>query len=447
MEMSGRLRTRREFLGATGFGTALALTAPAFWTRTVAMLQAQAGAAAGLPRTGADAPILVVLQLAGGNDGLNTVIPFGNDDYYRARPRLAIAAEKVLRLRSDLGLHPSLGGVRALWDDGLVAVVQGVGYPNPNRSHFRSTEIWQTASDADRFEKHGWLGRYFDHACQGAEPTVGVSIGRQPPQAFAAGRPVGVSLDSPERYRFGEAGAGMERGMQPEGGASSIPGTAESALGELEDGVAAGGSIGDISGAVPASGSPLDFLDRTVLDARLSSDRVRAVLGKGRSYASYPAGRLGEGLRLVGRLIAGGLATRVYYVSQGGYDTHTNQAGSHARLLQELGDGLKAFFDDLKQQGNRDRVLLMTFSEFGRRVGENANGGTDHGAAAPMLMVGSKLTAGIRGEQPSIAPSDLLAGDLKFRLDFRSVYSGVLERWLGTPSVPVLGRRFEPFAI
>jgi uncharacterized protein (DUF1501 family) len=445
MTPSTTLKTRREFLRTTVLGGALSWTLPSFLAETFSALDAAAADAATAPLTGRDAPILVVLQLAGGNDGLNTVVPFANDHYHRARPRLGLHADKVLKLDGQFGLHPSLTGFKRLFDEGLLAVVHGVGYPNPNRSHFRSTEIWQTASDADRFERHGWLGRFFDHACAGADPTVGISIGRQMPQAFASPRPIGVSLESPERYRALDAD-GPRPGQR--GRADDFyrqlnePVTAEMVEAAAAD--QAGGSIGALAGQVSTNLPPLDFVERVALDAQVSSERVRAVSQRVQNQATYPQGQLAAGLRLVARLIGGGMPTRVYYVSQGGYDTHANQVGAHTRLLEELGGSVQAFLSDLKAQGNLERVLLLTFSEFGRRVAENANAGTDHGAAAPMFLAGAKVKAGTHGQFPSLAPPDLLNGDLRFTTDFRSVYAGVLEDWLRTPSEPILHRRFEP---
>src|ERR1041384_4728154 len=196
------LKTRREFLRTTMLGGALSWTVPSFWANTFAALQADAADSATQIVTGRDATILVVLQMAGGNDGLNTVAPFADDDYARTRPRLGLSPKKVLKLNDHLGLHPGLTGFKSLFDQGQLGIIQGVGYPNPNRSHFRSTEIWQTASDASKNEKYGWLGRYFDNTCSGCDPTIGVNIGRQMPQAFAAKRPGGVSLDNPQNYRF-----------------------------------------------------------------------------------------------------------------------------------------------------------------------------------------------------------------------------------------------------
>ncbi len=436
------LQTRREFLRSTILTSALSWTVPTFLANTFSALQADAADRATQIATGRDSTILVILQMAGGNDGLNTVVPFQNDFYRKARPRIGIAADQVLKLNDDVGLHPALTGFKELYDAGQLSVVQGVGYPNPNRSHFRSTEIWQTASDANRFEKYGWLGRYFDNACAGCDPTVGVNIGRQMPQAFAAQHPKGVSVDNPQNYRF----ISSEKGVK---GEEDMMEQSYRELNEQDMADAnSGATIGAIGGpATRSNGSPLDFLERTALDAQVSSDQIRAISNRTENKASYPSSQLGNGLKLVAKLIGGGLPTRIFYVSQGGYDTHTNQAGAQERLLRDLGGSVKSFTDDMKAQGNMDRVLLMTFSEFGRRVAENANGGTDHGAAAPMFVIGNKVKAGLLGKYPSLAPADLFQGDLKYTVDFRSVYAGVLENWLKTSSAPILGRKFQPLTL
>ncbi len=203
-----------------------------------------------------------------------------------------------------------------------------------------------------------------------------------------------------------------------------------------------GATIESLPGAVRTGSSPLDFLERTALEAQVSSDRIRAIASRTEITASYPGSQLGNSLKLVAKLIGGGLPSRVYYVSQGGYDTHTNQLATQDRLLKDLGDSVKAFVDDMKAQSNLGRVLVMTFSEFGRRLAENASGGTDHGAAAPMFVMGDRIRAGLLGRYPSLAPADLFQGDLKHTVDFRSVYATILERWLKTRSTPILGTTY-----
>jgi uncharacterized protein (DUF1501 family) len=442
MKKPTTLHTRREFLRTSVLGGALTWTVPAFLSNTFSALQAEAAGSATQTASGKDSTILVVLQLAGGNDGLNTVIPYGNDYYFQARRRIAVPAKSVLRLNDEIGLHSALTGFKALYDAGNLSIVQGSGYPNPNRSHFRSTEIWQTASDADRIENYGWIGRYFDNACGGCDPTVGVTIGSQMPEAFNARTPTGICMANPQSYRFNGGNRGKDGEMNAD----------EKSFRELnqpEDGGAdnSGATIGAIDGTITHHGSPLDFLERTALDAEISSDKIQAITRRVENQAEYPASQLGNALKLVAKLIGGGLPTRIFYASQGGYDTHTNQANQHERLLGDLGNSVKAFVEDLKAQGNFERVLVMTFSEFGRRVAENANGGTDHGAAAPMFVVGHKVQAGLHGKYPSLAPEDLFEGDLRYNVDFRSVYAGVLEKWLKTRSEPILGQKFTPLLL
>ena len=440
------LQTRREFLRRTILGSALTWTVPAFLADTFSALQAQAADSATQIATGKDSTILVVLQMAGGNDGINTVVPYANDFYHKARPRIGLKADDVLKLTDEIGLHGALKGFKDLYDGGQLSVIQGVGYPNPNRSHFRSTEIWQTASDSDLVEKHGWLGRYFDNACQGADPAVGVTIGSQLPEAFFAAKPKGVCFNNPQNYRFIANGDATEEYKKLNELETSGPGLAsDDSSPDMQN---SGGSIGMLPAGMPMTGGrAIDFISRTALDAQHSSDEIRGIAARVQNQAEYPNSPLAGSLKLVAKLIGGGLPTRVYYVSQGGYDTHTNQIPTQQRLLQDLGDSMKAFVTDMKAQGNMQRVLVMTFSEFGRRVSDNANGGTDHGAAAPMFVIGNKVRAGLLGKYPSLAPQDLFQGDVKYNVDFRNVYAGILENWLKTRSEPVLGKQFEPMQL
>lgn len=442
------LTTRREFLRTTFLGGALAWTVPSFVAQTFSSLHAEALNSATQITTGKDGRILVILQLAGGNDGLNTVIPYSNDFYYKARPTLNVPAKNQLALSDSLALPATMPEFKSLFDGGNLAVINGVGYPNPNRSHFRSTEIWQSASDAERAESHGWIGRYFDNCCKGADPTVGIAIGGQTPQAFVAETPTGVSFDNPKNYRFVSSSGKMKGAVDNEEyfyrqlNRMDTASSGDAHSGGDHD-LNSGGSIGAVAGPVTAPGSSLDFLERTAMDAQLSSDKIRAILNKPAPPAQYPNSQLANSLRTVSQLIAAGMPTRVYYVSLGGFDTHTNQAGAHDRLMTDLSRAVKAFVDDLKAQGNFDRVLLMTFSEFGRRVAQNGSGGTDHGTAAPMFLIGPKLAPGLIGEYPSLDPKDLDAGDLKFKTDFRRVYATILDKWLQAPSEKILARKFD----
>lgn len=414
--------TRRKFLRTVILGGAIAPTVPSFVNRTFAALDGVA-ASSFTAVTGKDDTILVVMQLAGGNDGLNTVIPYADDAYFKARPGLAIPAQSVRRLDDYCGLHPSLENLGTLFGEGHASIVQGVGYPNPNRSHFRATEIWHTASDADKNEAYGWLGRYCDAACAGQDPGAGIAVGDQVPQALLSESGQAIAIGAPQDYQF-------QDGMDP---APMEP--------DDDAGAAAGGSIDMLFGASDPDLNVADFLQRTALDAVASSSRVQDILRKAHRGADYPKTDLGRRLQLVARLIGGGMTSRVYYVSLGGFDTHANQADAHQRQLAVFDQAVGAFCRDMREQGNFDRVLLLTFSEFGRRVAQNASAGTDHGAAAPLFLFGGALKGGLVGKHPSL--TKLQRGDLVHHTDFRGVYATLLEQWLKTPSAPVLGRKFD----
>ncbi len=405
------LQSRRQFLSRLGLGAAATWTLPLFLDRTFGALENDAPSVT-QALTGKDSPILVVLQLAGGNDGLNTLIPYSDDTYHRLRPTLGFAADKIHKLDDHFAFHPALTGLKSLHDDGLLTTIHGVGYPNPNRSHFRSTEIWQTASAANVTEKHGWLGRYFDNACKGCDASVGVSLSSDMPQAFAAASPTGICLATNNR-RLNEKGEEEDTG---------------------------GSSIDMLSGATASKISPLDYLKRTSLDGRMSNKRISEILGKTPTPSGFPNNALAQQFSTISRLIAGGLPTRVYYLSLGGFDTHNNQQATHERLMDTLGSSINAFVREMQRQGNYQRVMLLTFSEFGRRVAENGNGGTDHGTAAPMFITGGAIAPGIHGKAPSL--TDLDAGDLKYTTDFRNIYATVLDKWLKTDSSKVLQGKF-----
>ena len=428
------LKTRREFLRTGLLGGSLSWTLPAFLSRTMQTLHAQADGALIQGVTGRDGNILVVLQLAGGNDGLNTVIPTGNDEYRKARPTLGLTDSSILRIDPATGLHPSLSGLASAYQDGHLAIVQGVGYPNPNRSHFRSTEIWATAVDSDKSSSTGWIGRYFDNACSGCDASVGIAAASQLPQSFAAATPKGVLY---------QGGGGTKKKASKKKGSNLSDSDASMMTMEEDDAGEAGGSIGMLNGPGNLGKmSALDFLERTEMDAKVSQQEIANASAKAKNLVPFPGSRLGQNFAMISRLIAGGMPTRIYYLSLGGFDTHTQQTDAHARLLKEMGDAVTAFLADLKAQGNLGRVTLMTFSEFGRRVKENASGGTDHGAAAPLFLAGGGVKAGLLGQMPSLAPKDLFDGDVKYNTDFRSVYATVLEKHLGVKSEPILKKPF-----
>ena len=417
-------------------GASATWTLPGFIDRTFAQLGEQARDKNVQFATGKDDTILVVLQMAGGNDGLNTLVPFGDDAYYKARPKLGIQQKDLIKIKDGLGLNNSMPYLGSLFKEGGLGIVQGVGYPNPNRSHFVSTSIWETADPANR-SNTGWLGRYFDHACAGVDPTVGISFNKTTPEAFGAMRNPGVSLSSPELYRWIYSGGQKaeaeeffsELNQPTEGKAESFSG------GSID--MPAGGKVGTLAGE-----SNLSFLERVALDAQVSSKKILEVAAKHKTTVSYDGTPISRNLNLVARMIAGGMATRVYYVSHGGFDTHTGQDNSHDRLLGQLDSALKSFFTDLKQQGNDKRVVLMTFSEFGRRVAENASSGTDHGKASCLFVAGGGVKGGLYGKAPSL--TELSQGDLNHTVDFRSVYANLLSAWLKAPNVEkILGGKYE----
>ena len=417
------LKTRREFMRNSVLGASAAWTVPAFLDRTFADMHEKTRDLAVQADTGRDGPILVVLQLAGGNDGLNTLVPYGDDAYGKARPRLGKSVKELRKIDDHVGLNSNLDFAGRMYDEGDLAIVQGVGYPNPNRSHFVSTTVWETADPRAR-SNTGWLGRYFDNDCGGMDPTVGISLKKTQPEAFGAMKNPGICLDSPEIYRWihggGEAAMAEELFEQ-----LNQPGEATGS--SIEEVGKPGGKVGEDS---------LAFLERVALDAQVSSKKIMEVASNYKSKVPYAGTPVSRSLNLVSRMIAGGLPTRVYYVSHGGFDTHQGQEGRHDNLLTQLDGALKSFFTDLKQQGNHDRVTLMTFSEFGRRVAENASAGTDHGKASCLFVAGSAVKGGLYGKHPSL--TDLHQGDLKHTVDFRSVYATVIGKWLKGNSQPVV---------
>lgn len=427
--------TRRAFLAHGLTLASAAATVPSFLGRAaLALAQAEKGAPAGSGSGGER--ILLVVQLAGGNDGLNTVIPFGDPAYYRARPSIGIPEREALRLGSKgasdgLGLHPRMGALKEMYDEGLVSIVPGVGYPNPNRSHFKSMDIWHTADTSATSD--GWIGRYFDNQCAGApgaEQTgdacsghAGVAIGSEAPLAMQGRRFRPIALENPRMFRWTGEGADAET---------------DAAYRALTG----GGAEAGVGGA--GEGEDVDFVLRTALDARIASEKIRAALSQG-PLVNYPPSPLARQLAMVSALIRAGLETRVFYVSLSGFDTHAGQggvAGQHANLLEQYSRALQAFYRELHAQGEDRRVLTLTFSEFGRRVAQNGSGGTDHGAAAPIFLAGPMVKPGVLGKTPSL--TDLDGGDLRFTLDFRSLYAGILADWMEADPAPILGRNWRP---
>jgi len=434
-------QTRREFLLSSLKGAGLLAASsfvPAFLTRTAA--------AAGADK---DGTILVVLQLSGGNDGLNTVVPYSDDLYFKARPTIGLSGDDVLKLNDRLALNAALKPLRNEFDQGRFAIIQNTGYPNPNRSHFRSMEIWHTGV-SDRPETSGWLGRYFDAQCSGADPhgaagtpgsqaEIGISFGKVMPLAYRNRSNVALAIDNPDTFQWNASGETVALAKAQEAIFARLnqPGAAMAPKGTMSM-----ETLGGVTGNEPET---VDFLRHTAMNAIMAGDKIRALLGKGRGRTDYPNSSLGHELSMISKLIAGGFPTRVYYASQGGFDTHAGQVASHARLLGDMAESLKAFLADLRTHKESRRVLVLAFSEFGRRVAENGSGGTDHGAAAPMFLFGDAVKGGIHGGLPDL--QNLADGDLRHQVDFRQVYATVLERWLQTESTGVLKGSFPPIDI
>jgi uncharacterized protein (DUF1501 family) len=408
---------RRDFLKASAVGGVVAVGAgvPSRWMRAVA------GEAKG------DERILVVIQMSGGNDGLNTVVPFRDEAYRKARPELGIASDAVLKIDDQLGFHPSLRGVAKLLEAGRFSIVQGVGYERPNRSHFESMDIWHTCQRKESRVGEGWLGRWI--AASGADAagdSIGLHLGREQQPLALAARGVQVpSIASVDQFRL-KGADGAHSGEQ--GGVMLGSDKAKAGSDPLLDFLESSTEV-----AVAAS---------TRLDAALRAAPVGVGVGGG---GEFPATGLGEKLGVVSRLIRAGLSTRVYYVTLDGFDTHAQQPAAHAGLLRQWSDAVEAFVDSMSRAGQGDRVLVMTFSEFGRRVAENASQGTDHGAAAPVFFCGPSLPSGVIGKLPSL--TDLDDGDLKHAIDFRQLYATVIERWFGVSSQEVLGGKYEPITL
>ena len=374
--------------------------------------------AAGQNKADRDGKILVLLQLAGGNDGLNTVIPHTHAEYHRLRPSLGVPKGAALKLNDELGLHPQLTGLKSLHDDGLLSIIQGVGYPNPNRSHFRSMDIWHSARPDEEISRDGWMGRAMDAAADkfaGRVPALALGTDRLP-LALVAQRVTVPTVKSLKDYQLSE-GNGNAKDLRRRR--------------QL---------IGESAQAGAKGNSDLDFLHRTAATAIQTADKIAATTASYKPAKPYPQTGLGQRLQTLAQLITADIGPQVYFVSLDGFDTHSDQAGAHAALMGELGGAVQAFFADLKAHGLSERVLLATFSEFGRRVKENGSLGTDHGAASQILLVNARIKPAIHGKHPDL--HDLDEGDLKHHTDFRQVYATLLEQWLDWPSQPALLGKF-----
>lgn len=363
--------------------------------------------------------ILVVLEMTGGNDGLNTVIPYADDLYHKARPTLRQTRDAVVRLDDHVGLHSGMQGLKPLWEQGQLAVVQGVGYPNPDRSHFEAMDIWQSA-DPKRMTPTGWLGRT---AGEISETTSGVPILHLGPSRLPlalAGAPGAGAVTVNDQNSFR---------LELNGGTAGQQQARRRLLEDLSKS-SAKGNDGDLA----------SFVQRRQVQTLTAVENLRALLEGPNAIPRQGAG-LSQKLQLIAGLIAKGFGTRIFYVSLDGFDTHAEQGPAHNRLLAELADSVAYFFRTLKTTGHDSRVRLMTFSEFGRRVQENGSRGTDHGAASCLFVAGPSVKGGVVGKHPSL--SDLDAGDLKFHTDFRRIYATLLDSWLGCDCKTVLGAKWE----
>lgn len=357
--------------------------------------------------------ILVVVQLSGGNDGLNTVIPYRNDIYYRERPTIAIHPEKVLTLTDEIGLHPSMQPLKALYDDGLVTVINNVGYPNPDRSHFRSMDIWQTASNSDQYLNTGWIGRYLDAACsdKAQQPFRTIEVDDTLSLAMKGDSLNGLAVLDPRKL-YNQTRTGIVKDLSSSHSTNSH---------EPE---------------------PVAYLYKTLAETVSSAEYVFDKAKVVTTSTTYPGHELGNRLKTVSQLIQSGVGTSVYYVSISGFDTHINQPGQQERLLGQYAEAVGAFMTDLKAAGRQNDVLLMTFSEFGRRVKQNASNGTDHGTANNVFLIGGGLSSKrVLNEAPNL--TNLIDGDLTYSVDFRQIYATLLHDYLGADDVAILGRKFD----
>jgi uncharacterized protein (DUF1501 family) len=402
--------SRRKFLQTTVGSSALLSMSPA-----APQFLLQTSAAAEKKKT---ENILVVIQLSGGNDGLNTVVPYANDIYNANRFTLRINEGQVLKIDDEVGFHPSMRGFSDLLEDGKLSVLQGIGYPNPNRSHFSSMDIWHTAHRNEKDRSTGWLGRFLDKSLTDDGDVPALHLGSdQQPLALTGERVHVPTAASLEDFKLNVGNdARLRRSIEKQ---AEIKRTGDNSL--------------------------LGFMQHSTLGAFASSERVQAALSGYETSINYPSNPLARRLRTIAQLIDAEMSTRIYYLTLGGFDTHASQSNAHANLLTQLSQSVSAFIHDLSEHDHDQRVLVTTFSEFGRRLKENASQGTDHGVAAPMFLAGGNIKPGLIGAHPSLA--DLDKGDLKHHTDFRQVYAAILDQWLGFDSKTVLGKEFKPAAV
>ena len=365
---------------------------------------------------------LVVIQLTGGNDTLNTVIPYNDGLYYDNRRTVAYKPESVLPISDELAFNPKMGSMKRLWDDGKMALINGIGYPSPNRSHFRSMDIWHTA-EPDDIGKEGWLGRTARVLDPNAENVLtAVNFGRGLPRALGVkGVPV-ASVGNLETY-----------GLFP----------------DLQDDMMrkiALDAFAKMYGGARGQDAVMDFLGQTGNDALKGADILRTAPGLYSSNVEYAANPIADSLKSVAQVMFANLGTRIYYTIQGGYDTHSGEMATHAQLWDHLSGAIGDFWDDLVEHDRQDNTLIFIFSEFGRRIKDNGSG-TDHGSGGSAFLVGGQVIGGMYGEYPSLEPEKQLEGDLQFNNDFRRTYATILDRWLHVGSEDIINGSFEPHEI
>ena len=398
--------SRRDFLKKSIGLVSLSATAPLWLQSAVANAQGTSSA-----RT------LVVLQLGGGNDGLNTIVPYTNGAYHDARPTLGFDGADVLPIDGTLGFHASMAALKPLYDAQKLAVVNGCGYPQPNRSHFRSMDIWHTAEPIE-IESTGWLGRYADLHLGSQGELAAINVGGQLPKSLNGNQVVVPSIVNLSTYQFQ---------------------TDPNYVGDSQNQIATYLACNDR----PTATGNEKVLAATAGDAYTGSTQLQSAAGGYTPRATYPESRLGVDLQFAAQIITAGVGTRVLYVSTGGYDTHANQPADQQRLLADMSDSLAAFQADVEGQGVADRVAVLAFSEFGRRVEENGSDGTDHGTCGPMFLMGTQVAGGLYGEYPSLTSLDS-NGDLIYTVDFREVYADALQNWLGVDAEEILEGAYTP---
>lgn len=408
--------SRREFIvkGSALFAT-LGLGGPLLFSPSGEALvhEGNKEEAGGLP----ESTVLVVIQLSGGNDGINTLIPYGQGVYYDARSTLALKESEVLHLDGKSGLHPSLQGLHRMYEAGKLAIVQGVGYPNPDRSHFRSLDIWQTA-EPDKFAREGWLGRYVESSLGGnRNPLKAIQIGNIANKAFESATVNVPVIQSIDTFQL----------LDPKTPKPEYNRIAQSFLDMYDP---------------KSQGVHLQVACRRGTEAYDSVVAIQELASAYKNKVEYPKTAIAKDLKLASQLLAGQSGTRVFYTQLGGFDDHADEKEQHAKLLKELDEAVAAFYSDLEEQGLADKVVTLAFSEFGRRVKENGSGGTDHGTAAPVFVMGGRVKGGMYGVYPSLERLDT-NGDLKYEVDFRSVYYTLVDRWLQGDAKSTLGKSYE----